>query len=129
MNESRFLRVAAVCSVVSAVTTLLLIFLPEFFVDAQGFEARIARVHETAYSCVPGSTCCIPSWCSPRRWGSCTRSAAQRRCCALAECSGFFGGHSPKPSQQTLTLFAFDRWRVAYAAADEATRAAIRVNT
>ena len=31
--------------------------------------------------------------------------------------------------QQTLTLFAFDKWRVAYATADELTRAQIRTNT
>ena len=42
MNEARFLRVAAVCSALSAVTTLLLIFLPDFFIAAQGFEAREA---------------------------------------------------------------------------------------
>ena len=49
MNEARFLRVEAVCSALSAVTTLLLIFLPDFFIAAQGFEARMARVHESAY--------------------------------------------------------------------------------
>ena len=49
MNEARFLRVAAVCSAISSVTTLLLIFLPDFFINAQGFEARMARVHEPAY--------------------------------------------------------------------------------
>lgn len=32
-------------------------------------------------------------------------------------------------AQQTMTLFAFDAWRAAYAAADELTRSQIRVNT
>ena len=54
MNEARFLRVAAACSALSAVTTLLLIFLPDFFIDAQGFEARMARVREPA--------CILRSW-------------------------------------------------------------------
>ena len=39
-----FYRGAAVCSVLSAITTLLLIFLPRFFEPAQGFEGRMDRV-------------------------------------------------------------------------------------
>ena len=35
-----FYRTAAVCSVLSAVTTLGLIFLPSFFAPAEGFEGR-----------------------------------------------------------------------------------------
>ena len=45
----KFYRAAAVCSVLSAVTTLLLIFLPDFFAPGDGYEARMARVHDPAY--------------------------------------------------------------------------------
>jgi hypothetical protein len=44
-----FYRTAAICSVASAVTTLALIFLPSFFAPAEGFEGRMARVHDPAY--------------------------------------------------------------------------------
>ena len=44
-----FYRTAAICSVLSAVTTLMLIFLPSFFAPAEGFEGRMARVHDPAY--------------------------------------------------------------------------------
>jgi len=44
-----FYRTAAVCSVLSAVTTLGLIFLPNFFTPVDSFEGRMARVHDPAY--------------------------------------------------------------------------------
>ena len=49
MKHGNFLRVAAIASWLSVITTLMLIFLPELFAPAQGFEARMDRVYEPAY--------------------------------------------------------------------------------
>ena len=128
MNEARFLRVAAVCSVVSVVTTLMLIFLPEFFASAQGFEARIARVHETAYRLRAWAYLLHPFITLTAALGIAFAIRQRAPMLALFGALGFIWWAFTEASQQTLTLFAFDRWRVAYAAADEGTRAAIRIN-
>ena len=44
-----FYRSVAVCSILSAITTLGLIYLPEFFQPADGFEGRMRRVDDPAY--------------------------------------------------------------------------------
>ena len=128
MNEARFLRVAAVCSVLSVVTTLMLIFLPEFFASAQGFEARIARVHETAYRLRAWAYLLHPFITLTAALGIAFALRHRAPLLALFGALGFTWWAFTEASQQTLTLFAFDRWRVAYAAADEATRATIRIN-
>ena len=128
MNEARFLRVAAVCSVVSVVTTLMLIFLPEFFASAQGFEARIARVHESAYRLRAWAYLLHPFITLTAALGIALAIRHRSPVLALFGALGFIWWAFTEASQQTLTLFAFDRWRVAYAAADEGTRAAIRIN-
>ena len=128
MNEARFLRVAAVCSVLSALTTLMLIFLPEFFASTQGFEARMARVHETAYRLRAWAYLLHPFITLTAALGIAFAIRHRAPVLALFGALGFTWWAFTEASQQTLTLFAFDRWRVAYAAADEATRAAIRIN-
>jgi hypothetical protein len=47
---------------------------------------------------------------------------------AIAGMAGFTLWAFNEAGQQTLTLFAFDRWRVAWTGADETLREAIRVN-
>jgi hypothetical protein len=128
MNESRFLRVAAVCSMLSVVTTLMLIFLPEFFSSAQGFEARMARVHETAYRLRAWTYLLHPFIVLTAALGIAFAIRRRSPVLALFGALGFIWWAFTEASQQTLTLFAFDRWRVAWAAADEAARAIIRVN-
>ena len=44
-----FYRVAALCSIASAITTLGLIFLPGVLPSAEDFAARMARVDEPVY--------------------------------------------------------------------------------
>ena len=44
-----FYRSVAVCSILSAITTLGLIYLPAFFQPADGFEGRMKRVDDPAY--------------------------------------------------------------------------------
>ena len=128
MNEARFLRVAAVCSAISSVTTLLLIFLPDFFINAQGFEARMARVHEPAYILRSWVYLLHPFLVLTAGLGIMFAIRRASPVLAIAGLMGFFAWAFTEASQQTLTLFAFDRWRVAWEGADEATRAAIRVN-
>jgi len=47
--EPSFYRSVAVCSILSAITTLGLIYLPEFYQPAEGFEGRMRRVADPAY--------------------------------------------------------------------------------
>ena len=47
---------------------------------------------------------------------------------AMAGMAGFLLWAFNEAGQQTLTMFAFDRWRLAWEGADEAARAALRVN-
>ena len=119
---------AAVCSALSAVTTLMLIFLPEFFASAQGFEARMARVHETAYRLRAWAYLLHPFIVLTAALGIAFAIRQRSPVLALFGALGFTWWAFSEASQLTLTLLAFDRWRVAYAAADEATRATIRIN-
>ena len=128
MIDPRFYRVAALCSMLSALTTLMLIFLPEFFASGQGFEARMARVHETAYPLRAWAYLVHPLLVLPAARGIMFVIRREAPVLALAGLIGFICWAFTEASQQTLTLFAFDRWRLAWETADEATRAAIRVN-
>lgn len=124
-----FLRIAAACSALSAVTTLLLIFLPEFWAETTGFEARMARVHEPAYRLRAWVYLLHPFLVLTAAFGIAHTLRRRSAVLAVAGLLGFMAWAFTEASQQTLTLFAFDRWREAYAVADEATRTAIRVNT
>ena len=93
-----FYRTAAVCSVLSAVTTLMLIFLPSFFAPAEGFEGR-TRIRNFRPGLAVVGLLAMMLW-------------------AFTEAA-----------QQGMTLFAFDKWRVAFASADETMRAQIRTLT
>ena len=124
----RFLRVAAACSMLSALTTLMLIFLPEFFASAQGFEARMARVHETAYKIRSWAYLVHPFLVLTAAFGIAFCIRREAPALAIAGLLGFTWWAFTEASQQTLTLFAFDRWRLAWETADEAARATIRVN-
>ena len=107
----------------------MLIFLPEFFASAQGFEARMARVHETAYRLRAWAYLLHPFIVLTAALGIAFAIRQRSPVLALIGLARLHWWAFTEASQQTLTLFAFDRWRVAYAAADEATRAAIRINT
>ena len=128
MIHARFYRVAAVCSMLSAVTTLMLIFLPDFFSTAQGFEARMARVHELPYQWRAWAYLLHPFLVLTAALGLMFAIRRDAPVLALAGLLGFICWAFTEASQQTLTLFAFDRWRIAWETADAATRAAIRVN-
>lgn len=124
-----FYRSVAVCSIVSAVTTLGLIYLPEFYRPAEGFEGRMARVHDPAYVLRSWVYFVHPFITFAAALGVGLRIRALRSAAAIIGIAGFALWACTEAGQQTLTLFAFDKWRTAYFAADEATRAIIRTNT
>jgi hypothetical protein len=130
MHFSRtFYRGAAVCSLISAITTLGLIFLPKLYQPVPGFEQRMALIRNPAYV--------LRSWVyliHPFLVVTVALAVAAR-CrfrAAGAASLGFLGfglWGATEASQQTLTLVALDRtWRAAWATANEAERHLIRAH-
>ncbi len=123
-----FYRSVAVCSFLSALTTLLLIYLPDFYRPAEGFEGRMGRVHDPAYALRSWIYLAHPFITFAAALGIGLRIRALRPAAAIIGLAGFALWACTEAGQQTLTLFAFDKWRVAYATADEAARTIIRSN-
>jgi hypothetical protein len=124
-----FYKSAAVCSVLSAITTLGLIFLPRFFGPVEGFEARMGRVHDPMYALRSWVYLVHPFLTFTAALAVAMRIRKLASAAALIGLLGFALWAFTEAGQQTLTLFAFDKWRVAYVTADELTRAQIRTNT
>jgi len=122
----RFYRSAAACSAVSAVTTLMLIFLPRVYGPLRDFDARIAAVHHPAYIARAWGYLVHPFLCLAAALGV---AASRRRAASGPAVVGFLGfllWAFTEAGQQALTLTTFDRWRRAYPAADEAARSLLR---
>jgi hypothetical protein len=126
--DPRFFRVAALCSLLSVATTLMLIFLPELLPPAPDFEARMARVHLAAYQARAWAYLLHPFLVFTAALGLALALAKRAPVLAMTGMAGFLLWAFNEAGQQTLTLFAFDRWREAWATADETVRAALRVN-
>jgi hypothetical protein len=124
-----FYRTAAICSVLSAVTTLGLIFLPDLFAPAEGFEGRMARVHDPAYVLRAWVYFIHPFLVMMAGLAIAMRIRSLAAAFAVVGLLGFVLWGFTEAAQQTMTLFAFDKWRVAFSTADEATRAEIRTLT
>jgi hypothetical protein len=124
-----FYRAAAVCSILSAITTLMLIFLPDFYQPVQGFEGRMSRVHDPAYVLRSWAYLLHPFITFTGALAIGLRIRRLRAAAAIIGIAGFALWASAEAGQQTLTMFAFDKWRAAYFAADAATQAIIRTNT
>lgn len=124
-----FYRFAAVCSVVSALTTCGLIFLPDFYAPLEGFAGRMQRVHDPAYV--------LRSWVyllHPFFTGTAALAVALRLrrvapALVIPGLIGFMLWAVTEAAQQTITLQAFDKWRVAYLAGDEAVRSTMVLRT
>jgi hypothetical protein len=127
--NASFYKAAAICSALSAVTTLLLIFLPRFFIPVDTFDERMARVHEPAYVLRSWAYLVHPFLVLMAALAIAMRIRRTASAAAIIGLLGFCLWGFTEAGQQTLTLFAFDEWRAAYATADEATRAIIRANT
>jgi hypothetical protein len=130
MNFSpAFYRTAAVSSALSAVTTLLLIFLPDFYAPAEGFEGRMNRITDPAYVLRSWVYLIHPFLVLMAALGVAMRIRRLHSVAALIGLLGCVLWAFTEAGQQTLTLFAFDRWRAAYLAGDEVVRAHIHTST
>jgi hypothetical protein len=88
----------------------------------------MARVDEPAYALRSWVYLVHPFITFGAALGVGLRIRALRSAAAIIGLAGFALWACTEAGQQTLTLFAFDKWRVAYVTADEATRAIIRTN-
>jgi hypothetical protein len=126
--DPRFYRVAAVCSWVSVATTLMLIFLPELFEPAPDFAARMARIQEGAYQLRAWAYLLHPFLVFTAALGIVLALRERAPVLAIGGFVGFLLWAFNEAGQQTMTLFAFDRWREAWQTADEGARQTIRIN-
>ena len=123
-----FYRVAGIASILSVATTLMLIFLPQFFAPvADGIRGRMQRVTDPVYQ--------LRAWAYQIHpflvFTACLGLAAACRrvspALALGGILAFGLWAITEAAQQSLTLFAFDDWRRAWLAGDEAVRSSIDV--
>lgn len=129
MSFSRnFYRTTAICSVVSAVTTLGLILLPKLYGPAGSFDERMALINNPSYQ--------LRAWVYLVH-PFVTIAAALGVAIALRRVSpgkmiggllGFLLWAFTEAGQQTLTLTAFYRWATAYPQADAAAREIIKMH-
>jgi hypothetical protein len=125
----RFYRFAAVCSFLTVITTLLLIFLPEWYAIGEGFEARMARINHPAYQIRSWVYLLHPFLTWTAALGIALRIRRSAPSLALLGIAGFSLWAITEAGQQALTLMVFDDWRAAYLAGDEAVRASMPVLT
>ncbi len=125
----RFYRTAAVCSWLSAVTTCLLIFLPELYAPADTFDARMARVHEPAYVVRSWVYLFHPFLVVTAALGVALRLRQVAAAWVLPGMLAFLLWGASEAAQQSLTMAAFDPWRLAYLAGDPAVRATMELRT
>lgn len=118
-----FYRTAAIFSLLSAVTTLGLIFLPRLFAPVDGFEGRMGRVHDGWYQLRAWIYLVHPFLTGTASLALCLRIRASASATALVGAAGFAIWAFTEALQQCFTLFAFDQWRLAYVAGDAAMRA------
>ena len=125
----RFYRIAAVCSVVSAVTTLALIFLPEWYAAGEGFESRMARVNDPAYRLRSWAYLVHPFFTWMAALAIALRIRRSAAALATVGLAGFSLWALTEAGQQAMTLLVFDGWRTAYLAGDEVVRATMPLRT
>lgn len=122
----RFYKAAALCSAISVVTTLMLIFLPRVYGPVSGFEERMAVVGHPAYVLRSWAYLVHPLFVLVAALGV---AASRRRVAGGPAAIGFLGfllWAFTEAAQQALTLRTFDLWRAAWPAADEDTRVLLR---
>ena len=130
MHFSRtFYRAAAVCSLISAITTLGLIFLPKLYQPVSGFEQRMGLTQNPAYVLRSWVYLIHPFLVVTAALAVAARCRFRAAGAASLGFFGFFLWGATEAFQQTLTLVALDRtWRAAWATANEAERHLIRAH-
>ncbi|MGH8175597.1 MAG: hypothetical protein ACREV5_04975 [Steroidobacter sp.] len=127
--EPSFYRAAAVCSALSAITTLLLILLPELYAPVEGFDGRMRRVTDPAYVVRSWVYLVHPFLVMTAALAVAMHIRRSHPAAALIGMLGFVMWGFTEAGQQTLTVFAFDRWRTAWLAGDELVRAHIQTSS
>ena len=123
-----FYRIAGIASILSAVTTLGLIFLPEFFASQpEGLAGRMQRVEDPVYQVRAWTYLIHPFLAFTAALGVGLALRRVAPALALAGILGYFLWAFTEAAQQSLTLFAFDDWRRAWLDGDPAVRATMEV--
>lgn len=115
-----FYRLCAVMSALSALTTLVLIYAPEWYGPVQkGLAGRVERVNDAAYQLRAWTYLVHPFLVMAGILGLVLRLRRGPIQLLVPGFIGFAAWGMVEAAQQCLTLFAFDRWRRAYAAGDQ----------
>ncbi len=123
-----FYVTAGICSIISALTTLMLIFMPSFFVEVpDGIPGRMLRVTDPAYQLRAWAYQIHPFLAFTAVLGVAVATRRLAPALALAGLLGFSLWAYTEAAQQSLTLFAFDDWRRAWLAGDAAVRQTIEL--
>jgi hypothetical protein len=122
-----FFRAAAVCSFLSAITTLLLIFLPRLYPPVVSFDDRMALGANVAYLTRSWAYLVHPFITVTASLAVAVRRRYQATGAATLGMLAFLLWGGTEAAQQALTKVALDRtWRAAWPTADEAARTLIR---
>jgi hypothetical protein len=124
-----FYRVAAVCSIASAITTLGLIFLPGMMVPAEDFAARMARVHDPVYRLYAWVYFTHPFLVVTAALAVAMRLRREAASLVIPGLLAFLLWGMTEAAQQALTLFAFNPWRLAWLAGEPAVRESMEWRT
>ncbi|WP_162627597.1 hypothetical protein [Erythrobacter sp. KY5] len=124
---ANFYRIAAIASALSAVTTLILIFAPRFYPPMDGLADVMALVENPAYRLRAWVYLLHPFLVMTAAVGLVAAIWTSQRVLACLGLAGFGLWAATEAAQQCLTLFAYDRWRLAWLAGDEAIRATMEV--
>jgi hypothetical protein len=125
---SSFYRTAGIASLISALTTLVLIFGPDFYATLpEGLEGRMLRVADPAYQVRAWTYFVHPFLVFTACLGVAAALRQKAPSLALAGILAFGLWATTEAGQQALTLFAFDDWRRAWLAGDTAVRETIAV--
>lgn len=112
-------RLAAACSLLSAITTLLLIYLPQFYAPiAEGLPGRMARVSDPVYQLRAWVYLVHPLLVLPAALAMGAALRPRAPLLARLGAASFVVWGLTELAQQCLTLQAFDRWRVGWLAGD-----------
>jgi hypothetical protein len=124
-----FYRFAAVCSVLSAVTTLGLIFLPGMMPPVEDLAGRMARVSEPVYRLYSWVYFVHPFLVMTAALAISMRLRREAASLVVPGLFAFVLWGATEAGQQALTLFAFNPWRLAWLAGDPAVLASMELRT